>query len=67
MERILSSRFLKLCKLWPDSMEFLNFKYRGGITSSQVKVKIAAMERADDRTPCENEYLDALKRTLKEG
>jgi hypothetical protein len=58
-------KHLQTCRLWEGSNEQISHKY-GGLSSSAVLDKIKRLERCDDRTPEENEYLRALKATLKD-
>ena len=43
-------------------MEEQDFQY-GGIRASRVAARIREFEAADDRTPAEDEYLEALRQT----
>jgi hypothetical protein len=62
-KRLVNCKLLKSCKLWEGSHEHQSFQY-GGLKVSQVLEKIKRLYACDDRTPDENEYLEALKATL---
>lgn len=65
-DRVVSTAFLRPCKLWDGSHEFLEYKYGSGLRRSRVVHKIGLMEACDDLTPDEQEYLEALRKTLKD-
>lgn len=54
---------LKKCKLWPGSFEEYEFK-TFGLRRKYVRDKISRLERCDDLTEGEAEYLVTLKRSL---
>jgi hypothetical protein len=62
-DRILTCRFLRVCKLWDGSNEYLDFTQGKGIRASRVAAHIKSLEACDDRTPAEDEYLEALRQT----
>lgn len=54
---------LKKCKLWQGSALHQHFLY-GGVCYKDVQDKYDKLVRATDRTPAEDEWLAALKKTL---
>lgn len=62
--RIVSVARLKGCRLWDGSSEQQDFKFCGGLSLERVEKKVASLERCDDRTPAEEEYLAALRQTI---
>ena len=54
------SKRLTSCDLWAGSMLSLHAKF-GTLTLAHLKDKIAKLERCDDLTRAEKEFLAALK------
>ena len=63
---IVSAKHLKKCVLWYGSSEELDFNF-GGLKLAVVKKKIESLQRCPDRTPNEDEYLQALIKTEQEA
>lgn len=61
---IVSVKYLKLCKLWEGSMLHNTFKFGGGLPLEDVQMKYFTLTACDDRTPAENELLEALRKTI---
>lgn len=55
---------LQKCVLWPGSMLQLDDQY-GGITVERLEATAASLEKADDRTKNEDEWLRAINATAK--
>ena len=62
--RLVDVSLLKKTKLWDGSLEQQAFKFVG-VTLDNVRAKIAQLERCDDLTTNEKEYLSALKETYR--
>jgi len=64
-DRLVSIKLLRKCVLWEGSILQSHFLNGDGLHESQVQDRIMRLERCDDRTPLEEEYLTALRETLK--
>lgn len=60
---IVTRKYLKDCLLWTGSAEECEFLHEG-IQLATIRNKVAALRRAPDRTPAEQEWLDGLEKTL---
>jgi hypothetical protein len=63
-DRLVNITPLRKCRLWSGSIEQWEFLNGGGLYASSVQHKIEQLERCDDRTEGEEEYLAALRIAL---
>lgn len=63
MNKICTSRYLKSCELWPDSLEQSDWKW-GDIRLYSLILRKSQLETYDDLTPAEQEYLQAIIKTI---
>jgi len=66
MGRLVAVTHLKHCQLWQGSMMELDFRYKGCLTLGTVLDKGVKLQRCDDRTPDENQLLEAIRLTVRE-
>lgn len=55
---------LQSAKLWDGSGIMLTNKYAGGLLRAHIVEKITALEKCDDRTKNEDEFLMLLRQEL---
>ena len=61
---ICTSKYLKRCKLWEGSHEYLDFKYGQGISLENLKTRLIEFNTYIDLTESELEYVNAIQKTI---